>query len=136
MSYSDDIFQSTHPVWGETDDTRFGALDLYTFQSTHPVWGETADIVVTDDIVNLFQSTHPVWGETINQSSAGESPFNFNPLTPCGVRREQSRGALVQNQFQSTHPVWGETTQTITQQQRAIFQSTHPVWGETRRRSG
>ena len=62
-------------------------MHMETFQSTHPVWGETADIVVTDDIVNLFQSTHPVWGETHWLPRGYLRKWDFNPLTPCGVRR-------------------------------------------------
>ncbi len=33
-------FQSTHPVWGATDNDVFVTL-TYKFQSTHPVWGAT-----------------------------------------------------------------------------------------------
>ena len=35
----------------------------------------------------LFQSTHPVWGETMAVTEANIVTKDFNPLTPCGVRR-------------------------------------------------
>ena len=80
--------------------------------------------------------------------------FDFNPRTPCGVRRDcgpldsdpeefQSthplRGATkfrqihsIHNTFQSTHPLRGatQTIQTASDQRR--FQSTHPLRGATR----
>ena len=34
-----------------------------------------------------FQSTHPVWGETGYTERHVRRLLNFNPLTPCGVRR-------------------------------------------------
>ena len=100
-------FQSTHPVWGATSSVtgslantvisihapRVGcdALDARwpdakdEFQSTHPVWGATMPVCVQVE-PEIFQSTHPVWGAT-----RGVCPlwltWNFNPRTPCGVRR-------------------------------------------------
>ena len=35
----------------------------------------------------IFQSTHPVRGATSPRSSAGRQRRDFNPRTPCGVRR-------------------------------------------------
>ena len=58
------LFQSTHPVWGETYASKSRA-SLAEFQSTHPVWGETIAINVLDPATHKFQSTHPVWGETL-----------------------------------------------------------------------
>ena len=34
-----------------------------------------------------FQSTHPVWGATIGAGRSKSRNDNFNPRTPCGVRR-------------------------------------------------
>ena len=34
---------------------------------------------------------------------------NFNPRTPCGVRRLWMRRVRRACKFQSTHPVWGAT---------------------------
>ena len=60
-------------------------------------------------MIDLFQSTHPVWGATSNLPGSAKCPQNFNPRTPCGVRRNTAHLAGVSRQFQSTHPVWGAT---------------------------
>ena len=39
-----------------------------------------------------FQSTHPVWGATEGVSLYGKTCRNFNPRTPCGVRRRYGKG--------------------------------------------
>ena len=89
-----------------------------------------------------------------------QSPWDFNPRTPCGVRpAEIQRIAKAEQQFQSTHPVWGATKYrppdmhsfrisihaprvgcdsgkyTVHYGPRP-FQSTHPVWGATRTITG
>ena len=101
------------------------------FQSTRPVWGETVygpkteaamDISIhsprvgRDDCVNrwisareLFQSTRPVWGETRTAGIPTQSNY-FNPLAPCGARRDAEKRTADAVEFQSTRPVWGETT--------------------------
>ena len=56
------------------------------FQSTHPMRGATADIKVKDQY-EQFQSTHPMRGATRCGSWASASSTDFNPRTPCGVRR-------------------------------------------------
>ena len=56
------------------------------FQSTHPVWGATGDDPGADTRAG-FQSTHPVWGATASYRSYSSGGTNFNPRTPCGVRR-------------------------------------------------
>ena len=79
---------------------------------------------------------------------------NFNPRTPCGVRRWNLTPGRRSWGFQSTHPVWGATRRrryptgccryfnprtpcgvrprTLTRMMGAtLFQSTHPVWGAT-----
>ena len=68
--------------------------------------------------IELFQSTHPVWGATRPHFACCRSCRDFNPRTPCGVRR---RGSLPMQQlhlFQSTHPVWG-ATQSISRKRNA-----------------
>ena len=124
------VFQSTHPVWGATRcDNAAGRPFL--FQSTHPVWGATrlAAVRAWD---KLFQSTHPVWGATSPNWPGSRSSENFNPRTPCGVRRSvppYHRKSVI---FQSTHPVWGATFYSVKGDKRCMrFQSTHPVWGAT-----
>ena len=102
-------FQSTHPVWGATPSYDTPTALSRLFQSTHPVWGATALLDLDALRGSKFQSTHPVWGATISlvalsgvQGISIHAPrvgcdiplptlwpsrSNFNPRTPCGVRR-------------------------------------------------
>ena len=57
------------------------------FQSTHPVWGATAELAEVGEHFPRFQSTHPVWGATVCSAITVPLLPNFNPRTPCGVRR-------------------------------------------------
>ena len=58
------------------------------FQSTHPVRGATAHGCVRGRRVVLFQSTHPVRGATVLRGIQDAiAAADFNPRTPCGVRR-------------------------------------------------
>ena len=105
------IFQSTPPVWAETfarrkkcvyprhfnplrpcgrrlPSTRFNFC-LPLFQSTPPVWAETR--AKSPSLKQkLFQSTPPVWAETISVSFDKLHIIYFNPLCPCGRRRQNS----------------------------------------------
>ena len=56
------------------------------FQSTHPVRGATWN---TQNEVReaKFQSTHPVRGATASPRRLAWVHTDFNPRTPCGVRR-------------------------------------------------
>ena len=57
---------------------------------------------------------------------------NFNPRTPCGVRRMCSRICLSGQKFQSTHPMRGATRwRLVSQCFPDVFQSTHPMRGAT-----
>ena len=56
-----------------------------------------------------FQSTHPMRGATVYQVAHPRGYCNFNPRTPCGVRRRQDVGDFRDNRFQSTHPMRGAT---------------------------
>ena len=104
-------FQSTHPVRGATNK-RVEEDKHIQFQSTHPVRGATrcpgSDSVQCaisihapragcdsagafwDLSSDQFQSTHPVRGATVRHSVTKDFTDNFNPRTPCGVRRETS----------------------------------------------
>ena len=44
-------------------------------------------------VCTLFQSTHPVWGATPSTGQRQIEPKDFNPRTPCGVRRDPSAQA-------------------------------------------
>ena len=124
------LFQSTHPVQGETTGAIAGwctsiisihsphaGRDRYrgqtvltptVFQSTHPVRSETIHWHRSSSLVS-FQSTHPVRGETRAGMSCCCTVGDFNPLTPCGVRLRPRIKGGTSEAFQSTHPVWGET---------------------------
>ena len=59
---------------------------------------------------NTFQSTHPLRGATARLGHGKEQQMNFNPRTPCGVRRQFPNGTLpTAASFQSTHPSRGAT---------------------------
>ena len=100
-------FQSTHPVWGATELTDLRDTFIQ-FQSTHPVWGATNN-PPPRQTAHIFQSTHPVWGATTRQPLPRRSQHDFNPRTPCGVRRVIEVFPPPCTVFQSTHPVWGAT---------------------------
>ena len=101
-----------------------------------------------------FQSTHPLRGATqfgyalaralvisIHAPLAGCDPLpragrptasDFNPRTPCGVRRSAIMEVGAWMIFQSTHPLRGATSLRRASRCRwRIFQSTHPLRGAT-----
>jgi len=57
----------------------------------------------------VFQSTLPVWEETYCSSSLLCSFQDFNPLSPCGKRRQFNHSRPFVRLFQFTLPVWEET---------------------------
>ena len=67
--------------------------DHTIFQSTHPVWGATSWVRGRPQY-GQFQSTHPVWGATAQGPGFRPLYPDFNPRTPCGVRRGPSRQTL------------------------------------------
>ena len=123
------------------------------FQSTHPVRGATVLIAIKLRLSREFQSTHPVRGATtigswvqkaseisIHAPRAGcdemmdipaRMQSNFNPRTPCGVRRVKMVYVIIIKGFQSTHPVRGATGYVAKIMGAEVFQSTHPVRGAT-----
>ena len=56
---------------------------------------------------------------------------NFNPRTPCGVRRDDKFVCRLFVRFQSTHPLRGATIKLVKSYQWWKFQSTHPLRGAT-----
>ena len=104
----------------------------------------------------LFQSTHPMRGATSPSGMRLTRRSNFNPRTPCGVRRsmpdydadnlpisihaphagcDRVIGSLKQRTaelFQSTHPMRGATFLCVhSAYVFVLFQSTHPMRGAT-----
>ena len=129
-------------------------LDGIVFQSTHPVWGATFQETRRQGAHQI--SIHaPRVGCDAAPRAGPATADNFNPRTPCGVRRPKRAPSLrclwisihaprvgcdrntvqvrvYNRKFQSTHPVWGATLQGKTNDiLAAVFQSTHPVWGAT-----
>ena len=78
------------------------------FQSTHPVWGATQSIGRHPG--HRVISIHaPRVGCDQHRPVRKYHSSNFNPRTPCGVRRSNPSTASYAVLFQSTHPVWGAT---------------------------
>ena len=149
------LFQSTHPVWGATPSI-WGPPDRVAISIHAPRVGCDGQYLHAARLPALFQSTHPVWGATwpFVRPDLLQSP-DFNPRTPCGVRRGRTLVYLVFRyisihaprvgcdlkayfslpkdiRFQSTHPVWGATLALARwPTTHREFQSTHPVWGAT-----
>ena len=90
-------FQSTHPVWGATSGTTGASSLPPRFQSTHPVWGATSALTDPLGICLGFQSTHPVWGATPDLVASLAGLGDFNPRTPCGVRRSVWKSSAVRS---------------------------------------
>ena len=78
-----------------------------------------------------FQSAHPVRGATGGSAEAANGMVDFNPRTPCGVRRPVLAHRTADTEFQSTHPVRGATELAWGNAPGTVFQSTHPVRGAT-----
>ena len=78
------------------------------FQSTHPLRGATAAPV--DFTTPAEISIHaPLAGCDLLQKKISFRALNFNPRTPCGVRRTRTRYPVCVSTFQSTHPLRGAT---------------------------
>ena len=59
---------------------------------------------------SVFQSTHPLRGATLPDLIPVDGKCDFNPRTPCGVRRTAEKDYAIVHEFQSTHPLRGATT--------------------------
>ena len=127
----EELFQSTHPVWGATSSAGRGHHRLLDFNPRTPC-GVRPGVQAAEAISRVFQSTHPVWGATGGPFQCPPPYGYFNPRTPCGVRPMSRMATSWLSIFQSTHPVWGATTRRAGSGINAtVFQSTHPVWGAT-----
>ena len=81
------------------------------FQSTHPLRGATMLFCCTDDVRNI--SIHaPLAGCDVQQIAHTVDLLDFNPRTPCGVRRILCGFLCIAAEFQSTHPLRGATKMT------------------------
>ena len=115
-------FQSTHPVWGATLVAAAAPLCTGVFQSTHPVWGATPAPPRLGLRFLNFNPRTPCGVRRLFFDCFHFSTPNFNPRTPCGVRRVYSCGIVrLIETFQSTHPVWGATQALICCRLRCII---------------
>ena len=73
----------------------------------------------------------PLAGCDLRSTFIAVSGRNFNPRTPCGVRRKCFACCLARCRFQSTHPLRGATRIRPPQWAVPQFQSTHPLRGAT-----
>ena len=150
-------FQSTHPLRGATF--------LRIRSASMPAISIHAPLAGCDSLHKVFYHTKatisihaPLAGCDRSISSHRLSILiNFNPRTPCGVRRQCNSDRRKSQQFQSTHPLRGATRPKIPiappisnfnprtpcgvrpmarrrRQQTPKFQSTHPLRGATRTR--
>ena len=124
------IFQSTHPLRGATNcqhptGERFLHFNPRTpcgvrrrsesvceidvrFQSTHPLRGATQQKNLLN--LHIWISIHaPLAGCDLETPTSAVTLMNFNPRTPCGVRRDVVRTCCIKYLFQSTHPLRGAT---------------------------
>ena len=76
---------------GATGDGE-GSIKINQFQSTHPLRGATPMTVQMSKNSSIFQSTHPLRGATRAHRGGDWGLKNFNPRTPCGVRRINLHG--------------------------------------------
>ena len=78
-------FQSTPPVWAETNHTRSPPqLSCISIHSARVGGDELSDTICP--VADGFQSTPPVWAETLVGYKTLRRRGHFNPLRPCGRR--------------------------------------------------
>ena len=122
-------FQSTHPMRGATGLTN-RYLTLYRFQSTHPMRGAT-DSEIFYKPKDLISIHAPHAGCDRIRQVRGDAPRDFNPRTPCGVRRRLQISQCLFLNFNPRTPC-GVRLSSLTQpSETKLFQSTHPMRGAT-----
>ena len=78
----------------------------------------------------VFQSTHPLRGATDIDNHPHAVIRNFNPRTPCGVRRDYGVKRMLQEDgFQSTHPLRGATSLEMLLSQKQLISIHAPLAG-------
>ena len=145
-------FQSTPPVWAETDSSRLKSIssgisihsarvggDLFVHPALHQnfisihsarVGGDTFKIISLRTH-GYFNPLRPCGRRHEEEETEGEDIY-FNPLRPCGRRLTMFFNSL-QYFFISIHSarVGGDTRWMIWTIHIQTFQSTPPVWAET-----
>ena len=78
-----------------------------------------------------FQSTPSVWRETSSDDGRAKTSENFNPLPPCGGRRQSRRQRRRERNFNPLPPCGGRLAFAAIRMAIKKFQSTPSVWRET-----
>ena len=90
-------------MWGETVRKNSPMFCFRLFQSTHPVWGETG-------LSGFTLHGHIHFNPLTPCGVRPQSDFfviinnNFNPLTPCGVRQRTQRYCFIYLYFNPLTP--------------------------------
>jgi len=93
---------------GETFISRKGDIKNMKFQSTLPMRGETYVLKDVDpEVIISIHSPHAGRDSKVHLTDKRQK--DFNPLSPCGERRNQPNLYSGSPQFQSTLPMRGET---------------------------
>ena len=146
-------FQSTPPVWAETEySAKFNAfidISIHSarvggdflvedflkqsndFNPLRPCGRRQTDCIAYIKTI-IFQSTPPVWAETYDLATGETITSDFNPLRPCG-RRPLKKPEMRSPRLISIHSarVGGDHSPASYQYNQTQFQSTPPVWAET-----
>ena len=91
---------------------RLSPAEAAPFQPAISIHAPLAGCDIFSQLVSpcSFISIHaPLAGCDVSSVMPCNASMNFNPRTPCGVRRTHPRTARARNRFQSTHPLRGAT---------------------------
>ena len=131
MSSSGARFQSTHPLRGATQGhvRGYGEHGI----SIHAPLAGCDDVCHRQHPAAAGISIHaPLAGCDPRQSATRRPEVNFNPRTPCGVRRDSGHGDVEHIDISIHAPLAGcDDWDQITDMAAAVFQSTHPLRGAT-----
>ena len=128
------LFQSTHPLRGATS-CAYASPGFIAISIHAPLAGCDRFFLNTPSPNNI--SIHaPLAGCDGSASKDGKRPYNFNPRTPCGVRRRRQMGARRRIPISIHAPLAG--CDFLFDEDGGgpeAFQSTHPLRGATVPRS-
>ena len=101
-------FQSSRPVWGETNQNTLYQQSGAYFNPLAPCGARLKPKLIDKDRTQ-FQSSRPVWGETEQRYRILQF-YDISILSPR-VGRDEEMSELIKElcKFQSSRPVWGET---------------------------
>ncbi len=103
LSWRDSYISIHAPLAGCDNAFTAPASKSFKFQSTHPLRGATV-FRYTNEGRDIFQSTHPLRGATPPPQRPKRNGMDFNPRTPCGVRRRGGRAGDACRHFNPRTP--------------------------------